>query len=73
MWRVSTNAVEQPAYPPLGQAYEPGESLDEQIQRRGLRPISSAADLACDEAFESDEELDEFLDDLYVSRRANLA
>jgi hypothetical protein len=70
---MSTNAAEQPAYPPLGQAYEPGESLDEQVQRRGLRPISSAADLACDGAFESDEELDEFLTDLYASRRANLA
>jgi hypothetical protein len=71
--QVSTNAAKHPEYPPLGRGYQAGESLDEQVQRRGLRPINSAADLMVDGAFESDEELDEFLTDLYASRRANLA
>lgn len=45
----------------------------ELARRQGIRPIKSADDLANPDVFESDEELDEFLADLYASRRAGLA
>lgn len=48
------------------------ESLDEQVRRRGLRPIGSVDELARDDVFESDEELDAFLTHLYASRHADL-
>jgi hypothetical protein len=38
-----------------------------------VRPIASVDHLARPEAFESDDELDEFLADLYQSRRAEQA
>lgn len=49
------------------------ESLDEQVRRRGLKPIASVDDLKCDGAFESDEELDAFVANVYAERHANLA
>ncbi|MEH1123443.1 hypothetical protein [Micromonospora sp. CPCC 206061] len=49
------------------------ESLDEQVRRRGLKPIESVDDLKCDGVFESDEELDAFLAHVYAERHANLA
>lgn len=45
----------------------------ELARRQGLRPITSVDDLARPGTFESDEELDEFLADLYASRRAGMA
>jgi hypothetical protein len=48
------------------------ESLDEQVRRRGLKPVESAEDLACEGAFETDEELDAFLAQMYAERHANL-
>ena len=45
----------------------------ELARRQGVRPIESADDLANPDVFESDEELDEFLADLYASRQAGLA
>jgi hypothetical protein len=49
------------------------ESLDEQVRRRGLKPIKSVDDLVCEGAFETDEELDAFLAWYHAERRANLA
>jgi len=49
------------------------ESLDEQVRRRGLKPIRSVDDLACDGVFDTDEELDEFLAWYRAERQANLA
>ncbi len=49
------------------------ESLDEQVRRRGLRPVMSADDVARDDVFESDEELDAFLAWYHAERQANLA
>jgi hypothetical protein len=46
---------------------------EELARRKGLRPIKSVDELARPGTFESDEELDEFLADLYASRRAGLA
>jgi len=48
-------------------------SLEEQVRRRGLRPIASVDDLACEGIFDTDEELDDFLAHVYAERHANLA
>lgn len=47
--------------------------VEELARLQGVRPLESADDLLLPSAFESDEELDEFLVDLYASRRAGLA
>jgi hypothetical protein len=44
---------------------------DEQVRRQGVHPIASADELASPGVWESDKELDEFLADLYASRRAS--
>jgi hypothetical protein len=49
------------------------ESLDEQVRRRGLKPIQSVDDLRCEGVFDTDEELDEFLAFTYAARRSHLA
>lgn len=54
-------------------AWRRHESLDEQVRRRGLRPVMSLDDVARDDVFESDEELDAFLDWVHAERQANLA
>jgi hypothetical protein len=46
--------------------------LEEQAQRKGVRPIASVDELRAD-VFESDEELDEFLADLEAFRHEHLA
>jgi hypothetical protein len=48
------------------------ESLDEQVRRRGLRPVNSLDDVARDDVFETDEELDAFLAWVYAERQSNL-
>lgn len=48
------------------------ESLDEQVRRRGIRPVTSVEEMARDDIFETDEELDEFLAHVYAERHANL-
>ncbi len=48
-------------------------SLEEALRREGVQPIRSADDLACDGVFETDEELDEFLQFTYAARRADIA
>jgi len=47
--------------------------VEEQARRQGIRPLASADELVVPGMFESDEELDEFLADLYASRRAGMA
>jgi len=47
-------------------------STEELARRKGVRPIASVDELAEPDTFESDAELDEFLADLYASRRADL-
>jgi len=44
----------------------------EQARRQGVRPIQTVEELVFPGVWESDEELDEFLADLYASRRAAL-
>jgi hypothetical protein len=45
----------------------------ELVRSQGIRPIESVDELVRPGAFESDEELDEFLADLYTSRHTGLA
>lgn len=46
--------------------------IEELLARQGIGPIASVAGLGDENGFESDEELDEFLADLYASRRASV-
>ena len=48
-------------------------SLEEQARRQGVRPILSVDELAEPGMFDSDEELAEFLADLYASRKEGMA
>jgi hypothetical protein len=66
---VTTNRVHDLPGPPDGSA----GSLDEQAQRKGVRPIRSADDLAQDGVFDTDEELDAFLAHVTEMRHADLA
>jgi len=62
---VSSSAERAPEWRPA-----PGHVPAEELARRqGVRPIVSVDELARPDLFESDEELDEFLVDLYASRR----
>jgi hypothetical protein len=47
-------------------------SVAELARRQGVAPIASVDELARPGIFESDEELDEFLADLYEARRADV-
>ncbi|WFE49047.1 hypothetical protein [Micromonospora sp. WMMD1155] len=64
----SSNAERIPEWPTA--EHVPAEEL---ARRQGIRPIASVDDLARPHLFESDDELDEFLADLYASRRAGAA
>jgi hypothetical protein len=66
---TSSNAEQVPRWSSSGR-HIPAEEL---ARRKGLRPIESVDELARPGIFESDEELDEFLADLYASRRAGMA
>lgn len=45
----------------------------ELARRQGVEPVASVDDLARPDLFESDEELEDFLADLYAARHAGLA
>jgi hypothetical protein len=49
------------------------ESIEEQVRRKGIRPVESVEDMAQDGVFESDEELEQFLAHVYAARHADLA
>lgn len=44
----------------------------EQVRRQGIQPIASVDELAFPGMWQSDKELDDFLADLYASRRASM-
>lgn len=67
-----SSGAESAAQPAIDQRRE-RLSLEERVCRRGIRPIESVDELARDDIFESDEELDAFLADLYASRHSGLA
>ena len=56
---------------------QPGDDgfvpTDELARRQGVGPIESVEDLAQPDLWESDKEYEDFLADLYASRRAGLA
>ena len=63
---MSTGAERGPA----GRFGPVRESLDEQARRKGAKPVTSLDDLRFEGIWESDEELDEFLDHLDRQRQA---
>ena len=63
---MSSNAE----YVPVPRSYQ-HVTAEEQARRQGVEPITSVDELAYLGVWESDEELDEFLADLYASRRAS--
>ena len=66
-----TSTPEHPQQRPPADDFVPPQQL---ARRQGVRPIAPVDDLAAvDHPFESDEEYDAFLADLYASRRAGLA
>ncbi|MEV4656274.1 hypothetical protein [Micromonospora sp. NPDC049301] len=65
---MTSNAEQVPEWPTA--EHVPAAEL---ARRQGVRPITSVNDLARPDLFESDEELDAFLVDLYASRRAGAA
>ncbi|WP_146087275.1 hypothetical protein [Thermomonospora echinospora] len=66
---MTTGSAEYAAEPPQGGSV----SLDELARRKGVRPVRSADDLVQDGVFDSDEELDAFLEHVAAERRADLA
>jgi hypothetical protein len=61
------NTEPLPELPSAG--HVPAEEL---VRRQGARPITSVADMARPDLFETDEELDEFLAEVYAARRADV-
>jgi hypothetical protein len=51
----------------------PPESVAEQIRRKGSTVFKSVSEMRNDAIWESDEELEEFLEHLYRSRRSGMA
>ena len=47
--------------------------IEELARRQGVQPVASLDDLAIPELWDSDEEYERFLADLYASRRSGLA
>jgi hypothetical protein len=45
---------------------------EELVRRQGARPFTSVAAMARPDLFETDEELDEFLAEIYAARRADV-
>jgi hypothetical protein len=66
---MSTDESER--HPPPSDPSSRHPALDAQVRARGLRPIQTLDDLRGDGGFESDEEVDEFLEFIYAQRRAN--
>ncbi len=60
----------EPAPSPLAADEVPVEEL---ARRQGIKPVESVDDMARPGLFDSDEEWEEFLADLYASRRAGMA
>jgi hypothetical protein len=63
---VSANP-ELPSWP-----REPEVSTEELARRQGILPVDSARDLAQPDLWDSDEDYEAFLADLYASRRSDL-
>jgi hypothetical protein len=66
---VTTHGAEHGEYP----SREESVPVEELARRKGVHPIESVDDMARPDLFDSDEEWQEFLADLYASRRAGMA
>ena len=66
---MSSGHVEPVAVPPAADEVP----VEELARRQGVRPVESVDDMARPGLFGSDEEWEEFLADLYASRRSGLA
>ena len=66
---TSSNAERMPEWPGADE-HVPVEEL---ARQQGVHPLTSADELIQPGMFESDDELEEFLADLYASRRAGMA
>ena len=58
---------------PIPRSEEDELSTEELLRRQGVGPVEDLTELAHPELWDSDEEYEEFLTDLYASRRAGLA
>lgn len=66
---MTTNRADEVPVPPDSGT----ESLDELARRKCIRAIRSADDLAQDDIFDTDEELDAFLAHVAATRHADIA
>jgi hypothetical protein len=67
---IMSSEHSEPAAAPLAAGEVPVEEL---ARRQGIGPITSVDDMARPGLFDSDQDWDEFLADLYASRRSGLA
>jgi len=58
-------------HPPQQHA-APHVAAEDQVRQQGVQPIASVDELVFPGVWESDEELDDFLADLYAARRASM-
>ena len=61
--------VEQPEHWPV----EDDEPVEKLARRQGVQPVKSLDELAQPDLWESEQEFDDFLTDLYTSRRSDVA
>jgi hypothetical protein len=59
--------------PPARQPTADEVPVEELARRQGIKPVESVDDMARPGLFDSDEEWEEFLADLYASRRSGMA
>lgn len=64
-----TSSAEESAQPPQRGSV----TLDEMARRQGIRSVESVEEMAQDGVFDSDGELEEFLDHVYAARHEDLA
>lgn len=65
----SGHEAQEPVWP----ATDDEVPVEELARRQGARPVESVDDMARPDLFDSDQEWEEFLADLYASRHAGLA
>lgn len=66
---MSSEHTEPAAAPPTADEVP----VEELARRQGIKPVESVDDMARPGLFDSDEEWEEFLADLYASRRSGMA
>jgi hypothetical protein len=62
-------SVEQPDHWPI----DDDVPVEELARRQGVRPVASLDELARPELWESQQEFEDFLADLYASRRSDIS